>query len=120
MDKIKISFTGFPSPARDYGENSLDLNSLVVSNPCSTFFLRVEDNFEKEGIKKGDIIVVDTSIENFENKLIVAEFKGELVIGRVLKEKNKTIFVSKSIKEEVSEDTNFEVFGVITFLLRKL
>ncbi|MEO0269478.1 MAG: S24 family peptidase [candidate division WOR-3 bacterium] len=120
MEKLKVIYTGFPSPARDYEEKPLDLNKFIVSNPFSTFFMRVEEDFEREGIKKGDIIVVDASIEKFENRLIVAEFKGDFVIGRIIKEKGKKFFISKSIKEEIKENIEFEVFGIITFLIRKL
>lgn len=33
---------GFPSPADDFLEGSLDLNSLVVRHPEATFYARVE------------------------------------------------------------------------------
>jgi len=32
---------GFPSPADDYTEENIDLNEHLISNPFSTFFLRV-------------------------------------------------------------------------------
>lgn len=120
MERIKVTYTGFPSPARDYEEKPLDLNKFIISNTFSTFFMRVEDDFEEENIKKGDIIVVDTSIEKFEDRLIVAEFKCDFVIGRIIKEKGKKFFISKSIREEIEGNIEFEVFGVITFLIRKI
>jgi len=33
---------GFPSPANDYIEKSLDLNDLLVQKPAATFFVRAE------------------------------------------------------------------------------
>ena len=33
---------GFPSPADDYIDRTLDLNELLVTNPPATFFVRVE------------------------------------------------------------------------------
>ena len=35
---------GFPSPADDFLEGSLDLNTLVIKHPEATFFARVEGN----------------------------------------------------------------------------
>ncbi len=32
---------GFPSPATDYAEQELDLNSYCISRPAATFFLHV-------------------------------------------------------------------------------
>jgi SOS-response transcriptional repressor LexA len=33
---------GFPSPADDFVEKSLDLNELMVKHPAATFFVRAE------------------------------------------------------------------------------
>ena len=33
---------GFPSPAQDYVERTLDLNELCIKHPAATFFVRVE------------------------------------------------------------------------------
>lgn len=32
---------GFPSPARDYLDGSLDLNELLIRHQAATFFVRV-------------------------------------------------------------------------------
>jgi DNA polymerase V len=32
---------GFPSPAEDYIESSLDLNKYLVKHPAATFFVKV-------------------------------------------------------------------------------
>jgi len=42
---------GFPSPADDYTEENIDLNDHLISNPFSTFFLRVKgDSMVNAGI----------------------------------------------------------------------
>lgn len=33
---------GFPSPAADYVERSLDLNELCINHPAATFFVRAD------------------------------------------------------------------------------
>ena len=54
---------GFPSPAQDYIETSLDLNKLVVHDKTSTFYARVKgDSLKDEGIDDGDILVIDRSL----------------------------------------------------------
>jgi len=58
---------GFPSPAEDHMENSLDLNEHLVSNPAATFFVRVRGNSMRDaGIQGGDILVVDR-VSSFTN-----------------------------------------------------
>ena len=45
---------GFPSPAGDYEEDKLDLNSHLVRNPAATFFVRVTgDSMIGAGIHHG-------------------------------------------------------------------
>ena len=54
---------GFPSPADDYTEENIDLNEHLISNPFSTFFLRVKgDSMINAGIKDKDLIIVDKSL----------------------------------------------------------
>ena len=54
---------GFPSPAQDYMELSIDLNEELIKNPAYTFFGRViEDCMEGEQVREGDIVIVDKSL----------------------------------------------------------
>ena len=54
---------GFPSPAQDYVEQTLDLNELCIKRPAATFFVRVEgDSMIDAGIHPDDILVVDRSV----------------------------------------------------------
>jgi DNA polymerase V len=54
---------GFPSPADDYIENSLDLNMFLVRNKAATFFFPLMgDSMTGANIHDGDILVVDRSI----------------------------------------------------------
>ncbi len=75
---------GFPSPADDFLEGSLDLNSLVIKHPEATFFARVEgDSMKDEGITEGDILVVDKAIESYDGCLAIAYIDGEFTLKRV-------------------------------------
>jgi DNA polymerase V len=53
---------GFPSPAADYIETTLDLHEYLILNPVATFYLRVQgDSMIDAHIHEGDILVVDRS-----------------------------------------------------------
>ena len=55
---------GFPSPADDYVEKTLDLNELLVQKPAATFFVCAQgESMLGAGIHPTDILVVDRSIE---------------------------------------------------------
>lgn len=75
---------GFPSPADDYVDRTLDLNDLVVRRPEATFFVRVEgDSMVDAGIHPGDLLVVDRSVEAGDGDVVIAAIDGEMTVKRV-------------------------------------
>jgi DNA polymerase V len=75
---------GFPAPGDDLVENPLDLNDLLIDNPTSTFFVKVEgDSMEGAKIFSGDILVVDRSVEPISGLIVVAAVYGEMVVKRL-------------------------------------
>jgi len=87
---------GFPSPAEDHLEQRLDLNTLVIENPSATFFVRVAgESMRDVGITDGDILVVDRSIENWENRVVVAVIDSEFTIKRFTTEQETVILKSR-------------------------
>jgi len=75
---------GFPSPADDYTEENIDLNEHLISNPFSTFFLRVRgDSMINAGIKDKDLIIVDKSLIAKPGNIIIAMIDGEFTIKRL-------------------------------------
>ena len=75
---------GFPSPADDYTEENIDLNEHLISNPFSTFFLRVKgDSMINAGIKDKDLIIVDKSLIAKPGNIIIAMIDGEFTKKRL-------------------------------------
>ena len=75
---------GFPSPAEDYTEENIDLNEHLISNPFSTFFLRVKgDSMIDAGINDKDLIIVDKSLIAKPGNIIIAMIDGEFTIKRL-------------------------------------
>ena len=84
---------GFPSPADDYAEENIDLNEHLISNPFSTFFLRVRgDSMKNAGIKDKDLIIVDKSLVAKPGDIIIAMIDGEFTIKR-LSIKNNELYL---------------------------
>ena len=81
---------GFPSPADDYLEGSLDLNEHLIREPAATFFVRAKgDSMIGSGIHDGDLLVVDRSAEAKNGNVIIAVINGELSVKRYLHSKNQ-------------------------------
>ena len=75
---------GFPSPADDYTEENIDLNEHLISNPSSTFFLRVKgESMINAGIKDKDLIIVDKSLIAKPGDIVIAMIDGEFTIKRL-------------------------------------
>lgn len=109
---------GFPSPADDYVEAKLDLNEKLVRNQDSTFLLVVEgDSMQKAGIRDGDILVVDRSIEPADGKIVIAALDGELTVKRLSVKSTGTWLVPENDDYPpipVREESDMVIWGVVT------
>jgi DNA polymerase V len=115
---------GFPSPAADYEEGKLDLNRHLIKNPAATFFVRVTgDSMLKAGIHSGDLLVVDRSIETRDKNVVIAVVNGELTVKRIRIRKNKLMLIAENDayqNQEINDQTDFEVWGVVTNVIHAL
>jgi DNA polymerase V len=109
------------------GENGgagIDLNEQLIRNKRDTFFFRMNGNtMSGAGIYDHDILVVDRSVKTCNGKVVIACYNGEMIVRRLEKTLNKIYLVSEnkmSRTEEVQEDADFEVWGVVTHSIHSL
>ncbi|WP_414040986.1 LexA family protein [Acidithiobacillus sp. M4-SHS-6] len=75
---------GFPSPADDHVERSLDLHEHLLPHPDASFFLRVSgDSMLDYGIHDGDLLIVDRAIDAREGHIVIAAVDGELTVKKL-------------------------------------
>ncbi|SFI82383.1 LexA family transcriptional regulator [Nitrosomonas sp. Nm34] len=75
---------GFPSPAEDYKQKSLDINDYLVRNKASTYFFRVVgDSMTGAHIHDGDMLVVDRSIKPKHGHIVLAVINNEYTVKRL-------------------------------------
>lgn len=114
---------GFPAPGDDQVENILDINDLVVKNPASTFFVRVEgDSMIGAGIFNGDVLVVDRSVDPSDKMIVVAAVNGELVVKRLSIQKNTQLLVSENANYEpitIGDGEECFIWGVVVGSVRQ-
>lgn len=73
----------FNSHAADYAENALDLNKLLISHRAATYFMRMNGNaWEEDGIRNGDILVVDRAALPAPQRLVVISTENGLKLQR--------------------------------------
>lgn len=115
---------GFPSPAGDAAHGRLDLNAYVVRRPASTFFLRVEGtSMVDAGFDEGDIVAVDRAVEPYDGCVAVCCLDGEFTLKRVrMREGAVELHPANPAFAplRVGPDDDFTVWGVVTFLIKKI
>ena len=109
---------GFPSPAADYIDKSLDLNEHLIKNKNSTYFVKVAGtSMLNAGIFDGDILIVDRSLAPDHNRIVIAVIDGELTVKRI-KKVNGTLFLAPENDNfkpiPLTDDIDFQVWGVVT------
>jgi DNA polymerase V len=117
---------GFPSPAEDIREK-LDLMKLLVRHKASTFFFRVSGvSMVDAAMDEGDIIIVDRAVEPYNDCKAVCFIDGEYTVKRIeildgrvrLMPANELNTKYKPI--EVTEENSFMVWGVVTYVIKKM
>ena len=116
---------GFPSPATDYVEDDIDLNTHLIKNAPSTFLIRVQGkSMSLIGIHDGDLLVVDRSLNPKNFSTVIDNVSEELVIKTFVREKNQSFLTSGSnkIKDKINLTENPEIFvwGVVTYTIHAL
>ncbi|SDL61910.1 DNA polymerase V [Maridesulfovibrio ferrireducens] len=114
---------GFPSPADDYIDKKMDLNEHLINHPAATFFVRAYgDSMQDANIESGDILIVDRALDAINNSIVIAVYNGELTVKRLKQTRNK-LFLMPENKDypalEVTEETSFEIWGVVTYIIHK-
>lgn len=121
---------GFPSPAADYIETTLDLHEYLIVNPVATFYLRVQgDSMMDAHIHEGDILVVDRSRAPRRGAIVVASCAGGeqlLVKEYSLAASGRPVLLSRNgartadyPRIELNEDAGDEIWGVVVATVRK-
>lgn len=115
---------GFPSPAEEYLEGTLDLNKLLIRRPAATFFVRVVgDSMTGAGIHSQDLLVVDRSLEPTSGRVIIAVLNGELTVKRLQISPTGVYLVAENQLYQpivVTEAMQFEVWGTVTYVIHSV
>ena len=89
---------GFPSPADDHLEDTLDLNTHLIHHKEATFFVKAQgDSMIGAGIQQGDILIVDKSLTAKSGKIVIAVVDGEFTVKRLHKYKGNITLKALSV-----------------------
>ena len=110
-----MNTTGFPSPAQDYEEKTIDFNALLLSHPASTFVMRYDGNaIEEFQLAKGDLLCVDCSLKPSKNSLAIIRHEGHFICRPLFLSTKKKLYFQWEGKNHLCT----EVFGLVTAIVR--
>tara|TARA_B110000008_G_scaffold48721_1_gene47444 strand:+ start:2412 stop:2864 length:453 start_codon:yes stop_codon:yes gene_type:complete len=114
---------GFPSPAEDHMDMDLNLNDYLVHNPSATFCVKaIGESMKDAGIKSGDIMIVDKSLEPKNRSIVLAVIDGEFTVKRVNLNDNELYLIpenSNFLPIKITQEMDFQVWGVVTYVIHK-
>jgi DNA polymerase V len=114
---------GFPSPADDYIERYLDLNTEFIKHPAATFLLKATgESMIEAGIFPEDILIVDRSLEAVDGAIVIAALHGELTVKRLSKTRNRVQLLPANPQFsaiDITEAHEMVIWGVVTLVLHK-
>ena len=115
---------GFPSPAEDHTEETLDLNKYLVRHPSATFYVRVQgESMKDDCINDGDLLVVDRSVKPYNGCVAVCFLNGEFTLKRLLVEKDTITLMpaNKRYKPIVlHKGDELTVWVIVTYCIQKI
>jgi len=115
---------GFPSPAQGEYADSIDLNRALISNPAATFCARVIGNSMVDaGINEGDLLMIDRSLTPHNGSVAVCFIDGDFTVKR-LSVRDNGVFLTPANADfpeiPVGEDSNFQVWGVVSHIIKRV
>ena len=116
------AYAGFPSPADDYAEPSLNVHDFVVAHPLATYFIRVSgDSMTGACICAGDVVVVDRALTPANNAIVVARVGKDLLLKR-LKMRQRKIFLHPDPPgfPVIELGEHDEIWGIVSHCIHRL
>ena len=120
---------GFPSPADDFIERSLDLNEQLVHNPIATFFICAQGHsMVGAGIHDGDLLIVDRSMAPSHGSIVVAVVDGGLTVKRLSITRGSSQLHPEPNRQSqetfqsipLQEESDVTIWGVVTWTLHRI
>jgi DNA polymerase V len=114
---------GFPSPADDHMDETLDLNTHLIQHKESTFFVRAQgESMLGVGIYPGDILIVDRSVTAKSGKIVIAVVDSEFTVKRLHKYKGKITLKAENTDFDdinIKEGSELIIWGVVTSVIHQ-
>ena len=112
---------GFPSPANDDLESSLNLNDHLIRNPESTFLVRVTgEALAEAGLHDGDLLIMDRATPPLAGSVALVIVEGVSVLTRLSRDAQGRLFVQSGLEPVRLLDDTITMAGVARWVIHRL
>ncbi|MFQ1043433.1 LexA family protein [Acinetobacter sp. NIOH-H-8] len=114
---------GFPSPAQDYVEKTLDMNEHLIKNEAATFIVKVASlSMRDAGIDIDDELVVDRSLEAKHEDIVIALIDNEFTVKRLMIEDDNNRWLKAENPDysdiHLQDGQEMVIWGVVTYVIK--
>lgn len=124
IESCQTVAAGFPSPAQEIPAQGIDLNRELIRHPATTFCARVSGNSMRDCyIEDGDLLVIDRSLLPHDGSIAVCFIDGEFTLKRIAVRREGLYLMPANEAYRpihVTEDSNFQVWGVVTYVIKSV
>ena len=112
---------GFPSPEEESLCDVISMDEYLISRPDSSFLLQVSgDSMIGEGIKEGDLVIVEKGREPRNGDIVIAEVDGEWTMKYFRRQGKQVVLEAANPKYPIIKPkTELKIGGIVTAVIRK-
>lgn len=114
---------GFPSPAQDYVDKSIDMNQHLIKNPTATFIAKVNSASLRDiGIDIDDEVIVDRSLDAKHRDIVLALIDNDFTLKRLMIEGNRRWLKAENPDYPniyLNDGQELVIWGVVTCCVKK-
>lgn len=112
---------GIPSVAEEETLDTLNLDNYLVKDRSSTYLLEVKgDSMIEEGIKEGDLVIVERTNNPKEGDIVIAEVDGGWTM-KYFKKKGNSVYLQPANKnyKNIYPEQDLKISAVVKGVVRK-
>ena len=112
---------GFPSPAEEELQDIISLDEFLINRPDSSFLLQVAgDSMIDEGIREGDLVIIEKGREPKNGDIVVAEVDGDWTLKYFRREGREVVLEAANPNYPlIRAREELRIGGVVSAVVRK-
>ena len=112
---------GIPSVASEEALDTMNLDNYLINNRESTYLLEVKgDSMIEEGIKEGDLVIVERKSDPKDGDIVIAEVDGGWTM-KYFRKKGNSVYLQPANKnyKPIYPEQDLKISAIVKGVIRK-